>query len=248
MHTSRALRILSLFALLLAAALLATACGDGDSGGDSGSDDTTEVDSAADEEAESDDSASDDAAGGGGEVDEDVAARNDKYDKAPTTKLDPAKKYTVHMKTSKGTFDIVLDQKAGPIAAANFAFLVKEGFYDGIVFHRVIKDFMVQTGDPTGTGTGGPGYSIKDDKVEGSYTRGTVAMANAGPDTGGSQFFIIHQDYQLPPDYAIFGHVDEAGMKVVDKIASVEVGPGGDGAMSAPVETVKIISATLEES
>ena len=101
-----------------------------------------------------------------------------------------------------GDFDITVDQKAGPIAAANFVSLVERGFYDGVVFHRVIEDFMVQTGDPRGDGTGGPGYAIDDDPVKQPYRIGSVAMANAGPDTGGSQFFIIHgeQGVQLPPN------------------------------------------------
>jgi cyclophilin family peptidyl-prolyl cis-trans isomerase len=235
----RLTRTASALLLLLAVGLLASACG-----GDSGS---SSKDSKSSKAASS--SSSDDTSGGGGDSSsDDVASRADKYDTAPTDKLDPGKTYVVHVRTTAGDFDIKLDQKAGPIAAANFAFLVKDHFYDGIIFHRVIKDFMVQTGDPTGTGTGGPGYAIKDDKVTGSYSRGTVAMANAGPDTGGSQFFIVQGttvDQQLGKDYSIFGHVDAAGMKVIDKIASAETTTGDDGAQSKPVKPVKIISATI---
>ena len=87
----------------------------------------------------------------------------------------------------------------------NFVFLARQGFYDGVTFHRVIPNFMAQTGDPTGTGTGGPGYRFNDEPVTRKYVRGTLAMANAGPNTNGSQFFIVHKDYPLPPNYTIFG-------------------------------------------
>ena len=230
-------RILFLLALLTAAARLAAGCG-GDS---SDSDDGGGADQASSSETE----------GGGDSGDDEVAARDGKYDEPPTLKLDPATKYVVEMKTNKGAFDIAVDPKAAPIAAANFVFLVKEGFYDGVPFHRVIKDFMVQGGDPSGTGLGGPGYELKDDPVKGAYSRGTVAMANAGPNTGGSQFFIVHGSNvsdTLPKDYIIFGKVDEAGMKVVDEIAGVEVEPNSSGEPSQPVDEVTIESATLTES
>ena len=237
MHTSRFPRIALSLLLVLVAGLFAVGCGGDDGGGDGGGEDTSEETS---EEGE-----------GGGGVDPEVAERNGTYDAAPKTRLDPKKTYTVHVKTSKGDFDIRLDPKAGPIAAANFAFLVEEGYFDGVPFHRIIKDFMVQTGDPTGTGTGGPGYSIKDDKVTGTYTRGTVAMANAGPDTGGSQFFIVHGtevDQMLGKDYAIFGRVDAEGMKVVDEIAEVEVETSPTGEPSQPTEPVLVESMELEEA
>lgn len=224
-----------MLALLAAAALLAAGCG-----GDSSSDDEGR---GSDESAES----SDDEAEGGGS--DEVAARNGMYDAPPTEKLDPAKTYVVEVETSKGTFDITVDPKAAPIAAANFVFLVKEGYYDGTPFHRIIKDFMIQGGDPTGTGTGGPGYQLKDDPVKGEYDRGTVAMANAGPNTGGSQFFIVHGTTvaeTLDKDYVIFGKVDATGMKVVDEIANVDVEPGPTGEPSQPVDAVKIISAKLK--
>lgn len=232
-----ATRLLFLLALLAAAALLAAGCG-GDSKESSKS---GGADQASSSEAETE---------GGGSSD-DVAARDGMYDKAPTEKLDASKTYVVELETNKGTFDIKVDPKSAPIAAANFVFLVKEGFYDGVPFHRVIKDFMVQGGDPSGTGMGGPGYELTDDPVKGEYSRGTVAMANAGPNTGGSQFFIVHGTNvadTLPKDYIIFGKVDEAGMKVVDKIADVEVEQSANGEPSQPVDEVKIVSATLKES
>ncbi len=239
MAASRSLtRALFLLAILASAVLLAAGCGDDSSSSDNaGSDETAET------------SETSDGGDSDGSMPEDPADRNDMYDEAPTQKLDPAKEYVVAVETNKGTFDIKVDPKAGPIAAANFVFLVNEGFYDGTVFHRIIKDFMVQGGDPTGTGTGGPGYELEDDPVKGEYSRGTVAMANAGPNTGGSQFFIVHGTNvadTLPKDYIIFGSVDDAGMKVVDKIAGVEVEPSPNGEPSQPVEPVKIISAKLK--
>jgi cyclophilin family peptidyl-prolyl cis-trans isomerase len=239
MLTSRSARIPLLVLILLAAALLLAACG-GDDGENTGSSNSE------DETAEVSDDESSDAASDG--ASEDVAARNDSYDEAPKLKLDPKETYVVKLETTKGDFEIAVDQEAAPIAAANFVFLVQEGYYDGIPFHRIIKDFMIQTGDPTGTGTGGPGYELTDDPVKGDYDRGTVAMANAGPNTGGSQFFIVHGttvNQTLPKDYIIFGSVDDAGMKVVDKIASVEVTTGPSGEPSSPVEPVNITRATL---
>lgn len=183
-------------------------------------------------------------------VEEEVAAREGMYDAPPQERLEPGRTYVVHVKTTKGSFDIVLDQESAPVAAANFAFLVREGFYDGVIFHRVIDGFMVQTGDPSGTGTGGPGYAIEDDPVEGSYSRGVVAMANAGPGTAGSQFFIVQGtevDRQLGKDYAIFGRVDEQGMRVVDEIAAVDVTTSPNGERSQPTEPVLIEEMELEE-
>lgn len=228
------IRVPFLLLLLLAAALFVAGCG-GDAG--SSDDDGGGAEQASSSEAE------------GGGSDDDVAARDGMYDSPPTRKLDPAKTYVVEMETSKGTLELHVDPKAAPIAAANFVFLVEEGFYDGVAFHRVIKDFMIQGGDPSGTGMGGPGYELKDDPVKGDYTRGTVAMANAGPNTGGSQFFIVHgTNVELPKDYVIFGNVDEDGMKVVDEIADVEVETSANGEPSQPAGDVKIIKATLTES
>src|SRR5207237_10589806 len=91
----------------------------------------------------------------------------------------------------------------------NFVCLARQGFYDGVMFHRVIPNFMAQTGDPTGTGTGGPGYRFNDEPVSKKYVRGTLAMANSGPNTNGSQFFIVHKDYNLPPNYTIFRQLSD---------------------------------------
>jgi len=135
-----------------------------------------------------------------------------------------------------------------PVTAGNFEKLAEEGFYDGVIFHRVIPDFMIQGGDPTGTGMGGPGYKIEDEFVAGhSNVRGTIAMANAGPNSGGSQFFINlvdngFLDYDKEPltsKHPVFGKVVD-GMDVVDEIAGVETGAG-----DKPIEDVVIVKATI---
>lgn len=121
------------------------------------------------------------------------------------------------IETEKGTIIFTLFADEAPKAVSNFVFLTKEGFYDGLTFHRVEPGFVVQGGDPNGNGTGGPGYKFEDEPVKRSYTRGIVAMANSGPNTNGSQFFIMLADTPLPPQYTIFGEVT-AGMDVVDQI------------------------------
>lgn len=120
------------------------------------------------------------------------------------------------IKTQKG--DIVIELfKEAPLASSNFIFLTNEKFYDGLVIHRRVEGFVIQGGDPNGDGTGGPGYQFADEKVTRDYKRGIVAMANAGPNTNGSQFFIMLADHPLSKSYTIFGQVVE-GMEVVDKI------------------------------
>lgn len=130
---------------------------------------------------------------------------------------------TALLETNFGNIEIELFEKEMPITAGNFRKLVEKGFYDGVIFHRVIKDFMIQGGDPTGTGMGGPGYSIKDEFTSSNRNnRGTISMANAGPNTGGSQFFInlVNNNY-LDKMHPVFGKVAK-GMEVVDKIANVK--------------------------
>ena len=146
----------------------------------------------------------------------------------------------VMIKTNLGNIEIQVDPKAGPNAASNFVYLVKEGFYNGTIFHRVIPGFMIQGGDPTGTGRGGPGYQFDNDPVKGTYNKGIVAMANAGPDTNGSQFFIMVADVPLGPDYSIFGHVI-SGQDVADKISMVS-----RDANDRPMSEVKMIDVTVE--
>jgi cyclophilin family peptidyl-prolyl cis-trans isomerase len=164
----------------------------------------------------------------------------------PEMAIDPAKRYRALIRTNKGEIEADLLAAEAPKTVNNFVFLVREGFYDGVPFHRVIRGFMIQTGDPTGTGTGSPGYRFADEKVNRPYSRGTLAMANSGPNTNGSQFFIMHQDYRLPPNYTIFGTVTK-GLEVVDAIASVPVSAGRSGEASAPKEEVKIEAVTVRE-
>lgn len=159
--------------------------------------------------------------------------------------VETGKKYSAVLQTSAGDITIELDTKQTPITANNFVFLAKEDFYDKTIFHRVIDGFMIQGGDPDGNGTGGPGYKFDDEAFDGEYTRGTVAMANSGPNTNGSQFFIMHEDTGLPKNYVIFGKVTD-GMDVVDEIATSPVERGMSGESSKPlnpvvIENVKII-------
>lgn len=151
----------------------------------------------------------------------------------------------VKITTNKG--DIIFELFAdAPIASSNFIYLANKKFYDGLVFHRVIKGFMIQGGDPNGTGTGGPGYNFEDElnpettSYKSGYIRGVVAMANSGPNTNGSQFFIMHQDYQLPHSYSIFGHVI-SGLDVVDIVANTEV----DG-RDKPIQPIIMKSVIIE--
>ena len=159
----------------------------------------------------------------------------------PALTIDQNKTYTATITTSKGTMTFELYAAEDPVTVNNFVFLSKNRFYDGIIFHRIIKDFMIQGGDPTGTGAGGPGYKFDDEKVTRDYTRGTLAMANSGPNTNGSQFFIMTADTPLPKLYTIFGKLT-AGDDVLQKIAETPTVLGGDGAMSKPTEKVTINS------
>lgn len=166
------------------------------------------------------------------------------YTAAPAMQIDNSKQYGATLKTALGDIDIKLSAKETPVTVNNFVFLAKEKFYDNVVFHRTIPGFMIQGGDPTGTGMGGPGYRFDDEPFTGEYTRGIVAMANAGPDTNGSQFFIMHADAALPKNYVIFGEVI-AGMEVVDKIAEAPTQPGGEG--SKPVTPIEIRTVEIRE-
>ena len=141
------------------------------------------------------------------------------YDSAPELTIDLDKAYGATLHTSEGDIAIQLYAPDAPQTVNNFVFLAGDDFYNDVIFHRVISGFMIQGGDPTGTGSGGPGYQFRDEvHAKTSYLRGTVAMANAGPNTNGSQFFIVHQNAGLPNAYTIFGEVTE-GMDIVDAIA-----------------------------
>lgn len=162
------------------------------------------------------------------------------------TQIDKNKSYTAVLKTSEGNITIDLNAASTPITVSNFISLARKNFYNGTIFHRVMKGFMIQGGDPKGDGTGGPGYKFNDEPFEGEYTRGTIAMANAGPNTNGSQFFIMHADYPLQKNYVIFGMVS-SGIEVVDKIANSPVEANVTGELSKPITPVKVESIEIIE-
>ena len=166
----------------------------------------------------------------------------------PAMQIDPAKHYSAVLHTTKGDITVDLLTDEAPKTVNNFVFLAREGFYDNSPFHRVIKGFMIQGGDPTGTGTGGPGYRFADEKPRRGYGRGIVAMANAGPNTNGSQFFICHGLHSegLPPNYTIFGNVTD-GLDTVDAIANIPTSRSGRGENSVPTEDVRIESVDINE-
>ena len=180
-----------------------------------------------------------------GEVEKQETMKPETIEK-PELTIDVNKSYTAVLHTEEGDINISLNAESTPITANNFIFLARNGFYENTIFHRIIDGFMIQGGDPTGTGAGDPGYKFDDEPFEGEYERGTVAMANAGPDTNGSQFFIMHKDTPLPKDYVIFGKVIE-GIEVVDKIATAEVKAALGGEPSSPVKPVKITSVEIIE-
>lgn len=166
---------------------------------------------------------------------------------APTAPFNKNNMHRITLETNKGTIQFETYNADAPKASNNFVTLAQKGFYNNLIFHRVIKGFMIQGGDPLGTGTGGPGYQFEDelnsatDSYKNGYKKGVVAMANAGPNTNGSQFFIMLADYPLPNNYTIFGHVVK-GQEVVDAIGTVAT-----GANDRPVEPVVMKSVVVEE-
>lgn len=163
----------------------------------------------------------------------------------PLLQIDFKKTYTAVVKTSNGEITIELAASKTPNTVNNFVYLARQHFYDNTIFHRVISGFMIQGGDPNGNGSGGPGYRFDDEPFDGEYVRGTVAMANAGPNTNGSQFFIMHKDYDLPKNYVIFGHVTK-GMDVVDTIATAPV-IVKNGERSSPIDPIVVQSVNIIE-
>ena len=167
------------------------------------------------------------------------------FTNAPEMCIDPAKSYSAAVTTNQGAFTIALDAQRAPKTVNNFVNLARYRFYDGLIFHRIIDGFMFQGGDPTGTGSGGPGYEFEDElPAEGEYEFYSVAMANSGPDTNGSQFFVItgQQGVGLPPSYSLFGKVVD-GTDVADKIGKTETDDGDQ-----PLENVVIESVTITEA
>ncbi|MDQ3148248.1 MAG: peptidylprolyl isomerase [Actinomycetota bacterium] len=171
--------------------------------------------------------------------------RRTRFDVPPPMCIDPSRRYTAEVATSMGALTIALDPVAAPATVNNFVVLARYHYYDGVVFHRIIKDFMCQGGDPDGTGRGGPGYRFADELPKpGRYEVGSVAMANAGPDTNGSQFFIVSgpSGVRLPPSYSLFGKV----VKGLDVVAQMEAVPTGAG--DRPTEDLVIELVTITES
>jgi len=156
------------------------------------------------------------------------APKQQKFAELPEMGIDATKRYTATMNTSLGELVMSLDPIAAPRTVNNFVFLALNHYYDGVIFHRIIKNFMCQGGDPQGTGTGGPGYKFGDELPKpNQYKVGSLAMANAGPNTNGSQFFIVSgpDGCRLPPQYSLFGQVVK-GLDVLEKMQSVATGPG----------------------
>ena len=169
------------------------------------------------------------------------------YSAPPAMNINENGNYSAVIETSLGSIEIELFTDIAPITVNNFVNLSKDGYYDNVIFHRVIKGFMIQGGDPSGTGHGEmgkyPGYEFQDELNNPmQYEKGIVAMANRGPNTNGSQFFIMHVDYPLPYDYTIFGKVSN-GIDVVDAIANVQTGD-----MDKPVDDVVINSVDIKEN
>ena len=182
------------------------------------------------------------------ETTEEIEMTYDKtYSAPPAMNIDEKGNYSAVIETSLGSIEIELFTDIAPITVNNFVNLSNDGYYDDVIFHRVIKGFMIQGGDPSGTGHGEmgkyPGYEFQDELNNPmQYEKGIVAMANRGPNTNGSQFFIMHVDYPLPYDYTIFGKVSN-GIDVVDAIANVQTGD-----MDKPVDDVVINSVDIKEN
>ena len=178
-------------------------------------------------------------------IDKETEMNEDKvYTSVPEMNIDLNKKYTAVMKTNMGDISIEFFTNEAPLTVNNFINLSKDGYYNEVIFHRVINGFMIQGGDPSGTGHGEmgkyPGYKFEDElNNKQPYEKGILAMANAGPNTNGSQFFIMHVDYPLPYQYTIFGKVTD-GLDIVDKIASVETAEGDRPVSDVVIESIEI--------
>ncbi len=225
---------------LLLLALLAAGCGNDEGSSSSGDEPATTA-------AESPAAEPQASAPGECEQVEAPAPKPDGGQEKPTAKLEAGTNYEVEIETNCGAFTIRLDQKTSPATAASFVSLARDGFFDGTVFHRIVPGFVIQGGDPTGTGMGGPGYSTVDaPPADAAYTEGVVAMAKTAqeaPGTSGSQFYVVTgPDAGLPPEYALLGKVSE-GLEVVSAI-----GEQGDPSTEQPLQPIVIEKATVSES
>jgi peptidyl-prolyl cis-trans isomerase B (cyclophilin B) len=238
-----------LLPILCVLALVLVACGDdeeddpgaGESGGGAAQ---TTTEPAPEEPAE--DPA---ATAGGCEEVEQPEPRGDGGAERPSGRLDAGTTYVVTLRTNCGSIAIRLDQTTSPKTTASFAQLARSGFYDGTVFHRIVPGFVIQGGDPTGSGSGGPGYTTRDvPPSAATYLKGTVAMAKSAtepPGTAGSQFYIVTApDAGLPPEYALLGRVVK-GQRVVDRIG--QLGDPASGGLGTPLQTVVIQGAKVSE-
>ncbi|MGI8776680.1 MAG: peptidylprolyl isomerase [Acidimicrobiales bacterium] len=173
--------------------------------------------------------------------------RQTKFSAAPPICIDPTHTYSAEINTNKGIIDLALDQKRAPNTVNSFVFLARNHFFDGLTFHRVVPGFVLQGGDPEGTGSGGPGYKFRDElPPAGQYKVGSLAMANAGPDTNGSQFFIISGDQgaKLDPKYSLFGQVTNG----LDVVAKIDALGNADDPSGKPKEPITMSSVTIKES
>ena len=173
------------------------------------------------------------------------APKQQKFAEAPEMGIDPSKRYTATMETSMGSLVIALDPIAAPRTVNNFVYLAAQHYYDGVIFHRIISGFMCQGGDPDGSGRGGPGYKFGDELPKpGKYQIGSLAMANAGPNTNGSQFFIVSgpSGCGLPPLYSLFGQVVK-GLDIVEMMQNVPTGPGDRPKTDVVIKSVAITVA-----
>ena len=173
------------------------------------------------------------------------------YDAYPEMQIDPETSYSAVVSTNLGQMTFALLPAEAPLAVNNFVVLARNRYYDGVVFHRLIPGFMAQSGDPTGLGTGGPGYSFAIEPPQRPYVRGSLAMANTGrPNSNGSQFFIVFDDLtalgRLSPDYSLFGQMVE-GDDSLAKIEAVPVGAAATGERSRPLESITITSIEIRE-
>ena len=180
-------------------------------------------------------------------MEEEIMAYDKTYKNPPEFSIDVNKSYSAEINTTSGLMTVELFTDIAPNTVNNFVALSEDGYYNNIIFHRVIKDFMIQGGDPSGTGHGEmgkyPGYEFGDELNNPMpYERGILAMANRGPNTNGSQFFIMHSDYPLPYQYTIFGKVTQ-GLDVIDQIAMVET-----DASDKPLNDVIINSITIKDN
>ena len=190
---------------------------------------------------------------GGCWTEDQVVARDEdgnpsQWSVAPAMTIDPAQDYTALIETSAGSIRIELLPEIAPITVNNFVCLARAGYFDGTPSHRIIEGFVVQAGDPTGTGSGGPGYRFPDEPVQGEYLPGAVAMANAGPNTNGSQFFLILDDLttRLPKNYNLFGRVI-SGQDVLAALGQTPVKASERGELSVPIEPVTLERVTITE-